>query len=80
MEPACGLLLISDLSSDSSEGLGGRPSTVQDGSSGCALVSDKRCVCLVRHRGVVSAGVASAPIIRKDGGKMETGERKREIT
>lgn len=69
--PPCVLLLTSDLSSGEAGGLCGRPSIVLDGSSACVCVSERDG--LVRQSGVVSAGLASASIIRTDGGKMETG-------
>lgn len=71
VEPPCDLLLTSDLSSGEGAGLCGRPSIVLDGSSACVCVSQRGF--LVRQSGVVSAGLASASIIRTDGGKMETG-------
>lgn len=78
VELACGLLLISDLPSGKRAGLWGLPSTVLEGSSGWVCVS--MVECLVRQRGVViwvvSAGLASTSIVRTDGGKMETGERR----
>lgn len=46
-----------------------------DGSSACVCVSDREC--LVRHSGAGSARLASASVIRMDGGKMETAWRKR---
>jgi len=48
---------------------------VLDGSS--AYVSGGEC--LLRQRGTVSAGLASASINGADGGKMETGGRKERI-
>lgn len=71
--PPCDLLLTSVFSTGEAAGLCGRPSMVLDGSSACVCVSDRDC--LVRQSGVVSAGLASASIIRADGGKMETGGR-----
>lgn len=76
MEPPCGLLLTSDFTSWGAAGLCGRPSIVLDGSSARVFVSERDC--LVRQSGAVSAGLASASITRVDGGKMETGGRKRE--
>lgn len=46
-----------------------------DGSSACVCVSDREC--LARHSGAGSARLASASVIRMDGGKMETARRKR---
>ena len=71
--PPCDLLLTSVFSTGEAAGLCGRPSMVLDGSSACVCVSDRDC--LVRQSGIVSAGLASASIIRVDGGKMETGGR-----
>lgn len=67
----CDLRLTPDFSSCSVTGLCGRPSIVLDGSSACVCVSDREC--LARHRGAGSARLASASVIRMDGGKMETG-------
>lgn len=70
----CDLRLTPDFSSCCVTGLCGRPSIVLDGSSACVCVSDREC--LVRHSGAVSARLASASVIRVDGGKMETAWRK----
>lgn len=71
VEPACARLLTSVLPPAEGAGLRGRPSTVLDGSSarGCASRGDR----VVRQSGVISAGLASAPVIRTEDGKMETG-------
>lgn len=70
VELLCDLLLTSDLSPGMAAGLRGRPSTVLDGSSAWARVSETEC--LARQSGAVSAASAS---IRTNGGKKETGER-----
>lgn len=70
----CDLRLTPDFSSCRVAGLCGRPSIVLDGSSACVCVSDREC--LVRHSGAVSARLASASVIRMDGGKMETAWKK----
>lgn len=49
---------------------------VLDGSSACVSVSEGDS--LVRQSSVISAGLASASIIRTDGGKMDTGGREAE--
>lgn len=73
----CDLLLTPGLSSGRAAGLFGWPSMVLDGSSACVCVSERDC--LVRHSGVISAGLASASIVRTDGGKMDTGGREERL-
>lgn len=65
------LFLTPDISSGRAAKLCGCPSVVLDGSSACACTSE----FLVRQSRVVSAGLASASIIRMDEGKMETAEK-----
>lgn len=69
--PPYDLRLTSVFSSGEAAGLCGRPSMVLDGSSAC--VCESKTDRLVRQSGVVSAGLASAPVIGPDDGKMETG-------
>lgn len=67
------LLLTLGISSGTAARLCGCPSVVLEGSSAWACTSE----VLVRQSGVVSAGLASASIVRMEEGKMETAERER---
>lgn len=74
MEPPCDLLLMSERPSGESARPWCRPRMVLDGSSGRVSTG----ACLVRQRGAVSAGLASASSPRTEEGKMETagGDKK----